>query len=98
MVPTRAPSTIVAPGRPRAKWGRRLWDVSGRGHVAVLQRCGGAGLYTVVLYSTVEEARKKRGDDCGYDGGPAGCEPQWHGIVDLLALTEVEDRTSDGTV
>ena len=73
----------------KAKWGRRLLDVNGRGHFAVLQRCGGVGLYTVVLYPTVEEAREKRGADCGYDGGPAGCEPAWHCIVDLLALTEI---------
>jgi hypothetical protein len=72
----------------RAKWGRRLLDVQGQGPFAVVQPCGGFGLWTVVLSPTLEQAWEKRPGDCGWDGS-AGCVPQLHSIVNLLDLSRV---------
>ena len=72
----------------KAKWGRRLLDVNGRGPFAVVQCCGGFGMYTVWLYETAEQAQADRARECGYDG-PEDCQPAQHFVFDLIALTAV---------
>ena len=73
----------------KAKWGRRLLDASGQGPFAVVQPCGGFGLWTVWLSPTLEQAREKRQDDCGWDGGPGGCEPECPLRLQLARPVEV---------